>query len=170
MFDKLIDLLISCWDHFKPILFILEYEEGVMYRGGKLLKSLEPGWHFKIPFIDDWHVENVKADTMNITPVTITTLDNKTITIGCEFDFYIEDIVLAVVQTNDWRSNLHDMCMGILSDHLEDCNWEDIKKKVVKNQIFKKIEKRALEMGVVASNFNFTEKTITRALALSKGI
>lgn len=170
MFDRLIDLIISCWDHFKPIIFILEYEEGVMYRRGKLLRSLSKGWHLRIPFVDDIHVENVKADTMNIIPVTITTLDNKTITIGCEFDFYIKDIIQAVVMTNDWRSNLHDICKGILSDHLEDCNWEDIKKKTVKNQIFKRIEKRAEEMGVIISNFNFTDKTITKALALSKGL
>lgn len=170
MFDRLIDLIVQLWDHFKPIFFVLEYEEGVLYRAGKLIGPLKPGWHMRIPFVDDFHLENVKDDTMNITPVTITTLDNKTITIGCEFDFHIEDIVQAVVMTNDWRSNLHDICKGILSDHLEDCNWDDIKKKTVKNQIFKRIEKRALEMGVVADNFNFTDKTITRALALSKGL
>jgi hypothetical protein len=120
--------------------------------------------------VDDYHSENVVGDTLNIKPVTITTLDSKTVSIGCEFDFYINNIYLAVVQTNDWRSNLHDICMGILSDHLEDCNWEDIKKKVVKNQIFKRIEKRALEMGVTISNFNFTDKSVTRALTLYKGL
>lgn len=169
-FGSLIAWLMSGWDHFKPIIFILEYEEGIMYRAGKLYKALKPGWHFKIPFVDDYHVENVKADTMNIIPVTVTTLDNKTISVGCEFDFHIEDIIQAVVMTNDWRGNLHDICKGILSDHLEDCNWDDIRKKVIKNQIFKKIEKRALEMGVVIDNFNFTDKMITRALALSKGL
>lgn len=170
MFDKLIDLIVSCWDHFKPIMFVLQYEQAILYRGGKYIKTLNPGWHFRIPFVDDYHLENVKGDTMHITSVTITTLDNKTVTIGCEFDFYISDLKKALVDTNDWRGNLHDICMGILSDHLEDCNWDDIKKKTVKNQIFKRIEKRADEMGVVVSNFNFTDKTITRALALSKGL
>jgi regulator of protease activity HflC (stomatin/prohibitin superfamily) len=170
MFDRLIDLLVSGWDHFKPILFILEYEEGVMFRAGKFKKVLKPGWHYRISFIDDYHVENVKGDTMSISPVSVTTLDNKTISIGCEFDFYIDDIEKALVYTNDWRSNLHDICKGILSDHLEDCNWEDIRKKVIKNQIFKRIEKRALEMGVVIDNFNFTDKSITRALTLYKGL
>lgn len=170
MFDRFIDMIISVWDHFKPIIFILEYEEGVMFRAGSYLKPMKPGWHFRIPFVDDIHVENVKADTMNINAVTITTLDNKTITIGCEFDFFIADIHLAVVQTNDWRGNLHDICLGILSDHLEECNWDDIRKKVIKNQIFKKIQVRASEMGVVTNNFNFTEKSITRALTLHKGL
>jgi len=168
MLDKLIDLLITVWEHFKPIIFILHYEQGVLYRAGVFRKVLKHGWHLRIPFVDDFHAENVEDDTMNVVPVTITTLDNKTITIGCEFDFYIDDIVKAVVETNDWRTNLHDICRGILSDHLEDCNWEDIRKKTVKNQIFKRIEKRALEMGVIVNNFNFTDKTIARALALSK--
>jgi len=168
IFGSLISWFQTMWDDAKFILFVLQYEEGVLYRRGKLIKSLSPGAHLKIPFIDTYHLENVKADTMNIIPVTVTTLDNKTIMIGCEFDFYIGDIIQAVVETNDWRSNLHDICMGVLSDHLEDCYWEDIKKKTVKNQIFKRIEKRALEMGVVVSNFNFTEKAITRALSISK--
>lgn len=170
MLDRLIDLLVQLWDHFKPILFILEYEEGVLFRAGKFKKVLKPGWHPRIPFVDDYHLENVKGDTMNVVPVTITTLDNKTISIGCEFDFYIQDIKQAMVETNDWRSNLNDICKGILSDHLEDKNWEDIRKKVVKNQIFKRIEERALEMGVVIRNFNFTEKSITKALTLYKGL
>lgn len=170
MFDKLIDLLVQIWDHLKPIMFILQYEEGVLYRGGKFKKVIKPGWHFKIPFVDDIHTENVKGDTMNIIPLTITTLDAKTVSIGCEFDFYISDIFQALVMTNDWRSNLQDICKGILSDHLEDCNWDDIRKKIIKNQIFKRIEKRAAEMGVICSNFNFTDKSVTRALTLYKGL
>lgn len=170
LFGSLISWLQSVWDDIKIFVFIHEYEEGILYRMGKLSRVLKKGPNFKIPFIDTYHVENVKSDTMYINPVTITTLDNKTISVGCEFDFYIDDIVLAVVMTNEWRSNLHDICTGIVSDHLEDCNWDDIRKKVIKNQIFKRIEKRALEMGVVVSNFNFTEKSITRALTLYKGL
>lgn len=169
-FGSIIAWLQSIWDHFKPILFILEYEEAVLYRAGNLKRVLKPGWHFKLPFIDDYHVENVKGDTMNVQPVTVTTLDGKTITIGCEFDFFIQDIVKATVMTNDWRTNLPDICKGILSDNLEECNWEDIRKKIIKTRIFKRIEERALDMGVVISNFNFTDKMITRALALTKGL
>lgn len=170
LFGSIIAWIQSIWDHFKPLVFVLQYERGILFRFGKFIKVLDPGPHFKIPFIDDYHLENVKTDTLNIAPVSITTLDGKTISIGCEFDFTIDDIVLALVETNDWRSNLHDICLGIMSDHLEDCNWEDIKKKIVKNQISKRIEKRAAEMGVTLSNFNFTDKATTKALTLYKGL
>ncbi len=166
MFDKLIDLIISVWNDFKPIIFILQYKEGVMLRAGKFNRILQPGWHFRIPFVDDYLVENVKLDTMQITEVNITTLDGKTVTIGCEFELYIVDIYAALIDTNDWRSNLHDMCQGILSENLEDLNWEEIKKKTTKNSISKKIEAKASEMGIATSNFNFTNKAMSSVYKL----
>lgn len=166
MFDKLIDLIISVWHDFKPIIFILEYKQGVMLRGGKFNKILNAGWHLRIPFVDDYLSENVMTDTMQIKEVNITTLDGKTVTIGCEFELTITNIYLALIATNDWRSNLHDMCQGILSDHLEDLNWEDIRKKTNKNSIAKKIKDRALEMGITTNNFNFTDKATSRVFKL----
>lgn len=166
MFDKLIDLIISVWNDFKPVIFIFEYKEGILLRGGRFRKILKPGWHSRIPFVDDYYVENVKTDTMRIKEVNITTLDGKSVTIGCEFDLKISDIYKAMVDTNDWRSNLQDMCAGILSDHLEDLNWEDIKKKTTKNAIAKKIEKRAEELGIITSNFNLTDKVLSTAFKL----
>lgn len=164
----IINFIISIWDYIKPYVVVLEYEEGVMFTFGKYTKTLKPGLHFKWFFAQTYHLENVKNDTFRVEDVNITTLDNKTISIGCEFDFTIEDIVKATVEQNEWRSNLKDICIGILSDHLEDCTWEDIKKKTVKNQIDKKIQKRALEMGVATSNFNFTNKAISRAFKIFK--
>ena len=166
MLDRLIALLIELWNDFKPILFVQEYKMGVLLRGGKFIKILSPGWHLKIPFVDEYVLDYVKADTMRISEVNITTLDERTITIGCEFDLKVVDIYLALIETNEWRSNLHDICQGILSDSLEDTNWEDIRRKPIKNSIQRKIETRAQEMGVNISNFNFTDKAISRAFKL----
>lgn len=166
MFDKLIDLLISVWKDFQPLIFVLEYKEGVLFRAGKFRKIWLPGPHLRIPFIDSYYTENVKTDTMRIDEVNVTTLDNKTVTIGCEFELRISNIYIAVVDTNDWRSNLHHIVQGILSDTLEDIDWDDIRKKTTKNAIAKKIEHRAFEMGITTSNFNFTDKAMSTAIKL----
>lgn len=166
MFDKLIDLIIHFGERLNPIIFILEYKEGVLFRAGRFVKILYPGWHFKIPFIDSFHTENVKLDTMSVKEVNITTLDGKTATIGCEFDIEITDFYQASVLTNEWRTNLFDISRGILSNDLEDINWDDIRKKTTKNSIARKIEKRALELGITVSNFNFTDKSISRTINL----
>lgn len=166
MFDKLVDLLITTWEHFKPIFFILEYEQGVVLRAGTFLKVVKPGWHLRIPFVDDYFTDNVTFDTIDIREVNVTTLDGKTLSVGCKLDIEISDIKLALVNTHDWRSNLIDICRGIISDHLEDCNWEDIRKKTVKNAIEKRIQKRAEEMGINVTNLFFTDKALSRVLKI----
>ncbi len=167
MFDALFSWLREVWNHMKPIVFLYTYQAGVVFRAGKFLKVLEPdNWYFRIPFVDDTFEDNISLDTMSIKEVNVTTLDGKTITIGCEFDLKIVDIYKALVTTNDWRSNLIDICRGIISDHIEDNNWDELRKKTTKNAIEKKIEKRATELGITISNFNFTDKMVGRTLTL----
>lgn len=166
MLDRLIDFLKEVWNHFKPVIFVYPYENAVIFRAGKYLKSLETGWYFRIPFVDDCFTDNIALDTINIKEVNVTTLDGKTVTIACEFDIKIVDIYKALVTTNDWRSNLSDICRGIISDYVEEYSWDDLRKKTTKNAIEKKIQKRSEELGIDISNFNFTDKSVGRTLTL----
>lgn len=166
MFKDIIDLIKDIYHDCKPIVFINQYYEAVVLRGGKYIKKWLPGWHWRIPFVDDYHTDNVMLDTMEIKEVNITTLDGKTSTNGCEFDLRIVDIEKALIDTNDWRSNLQHVARGILSSELEDRNWEDIRKKVTKTAISKKIQERADEMGIEINNFNFTDKALSRIYKL----
>lgn len=167
MLDALFGWLREVWDHFKPIVFVYTYEASVVFRGGKFQRILKPdNWYFRIPFIDDIFTDNIALDTMAIKEVNVTTLDGKTSTIGCEFDLKIIDIYKALALTHDWRSNLLDICRGIISDHIEEYNWDDLRKKTTKNSIEKKIQKRAEEMGIEVNNFNFTDKSLGRVLTL----
>ncbi len=167
MLDALFSWLREVWDSFKPIVFIYSYESAVVFRGGKFRRILKPdGWYLRIPFVDDIFTDNIALDTIAIKEVNVSTLDGKTITIGCEFDLRIADIYKALVLTHDWRSNLLDICRGIISDHIEEYDWNDLRKKTTKNAIEKKLQKRADELGIEVSNFNFTDKTIGRILTL----
>lgn len=166
MFAEIIQWIKDVWNDMKPIIFVNQYENGVLLRAGKYKKTMAPGWWLRIPFVDNYHIENVMPDTIDILPVHITTLDDKTITIGCEIEIKVDDMRMAVIETNDWRTNIKDITRGVLSEHLEDCNWADIKKKVVKNQIMKKLEKRFAEMGITLLYFNYTDKVITKAITL----
>ena len=166
MFDKIIEFLLNLVEQILPCYIIHAYEEAVLYRFGKVLKKIDPGFHWKIPFLDSYHKDTVTTDTMKIDDVNITTLDGKTVTIGAEYDTTISDIIKAINDTNSWRSNLQDISRGILSNELEDINWDDIRKKTTKNAIEKKIQKRGSEMGITISNFNFTDKVLSRSIKL----
>jgi hypothetical protein len=166
MLDRLIDILLSVWNSFRPVIFILQFQKGVILRAGKYRRSLEPGWYFRIPFIDDYYTENVMYDTFCTNVITVTTSDNKTISIAGEFDLRIDNIYKNLVLTNDWRSNLMDVARGIISDTLRNHTWEEACSNYVKNKIQAKIQKRAIEMGILISNFNFTDRSISITLKL----
>lgn len=166
MFDKIIEFLLNIIEQTLPCYILHQYDKGIFYRNGKIVRAIGGGFIWKIPFLDSIVKENCMQDTMKIKEVNITTQDGKTVTIGCEFNMKIVDVIKALNDTNDWRSNLQDQCQGILSDSLEDLNWEDIRKKTVKNAIAKRIEKSAAEMGVTTSDFNFTDKAISRVYKL----
>jgi regulator of protease activity HflC (stomatin/prohibitin superfamily) len=169
MIESIINWLREVWNHFKPIVFIYTYESAVVFRAGKSRRILKPNnWYFRIPFLDDIIIDNVALDTMSLKEVNVTTLDGKTITLSCEFDVRIVDIYKAIALTNDWKSNLIDISRGIISDYIEDCNWEEIRKKTTKNAIEKRIQKKAETIGVEISDFNFTDKVIGRALTIFK--
>ena len=83
MFESIISWLREVWNHFKPILFLYNYEAGVVFRAGKFIKELKPGsWYFRIPFIDDIFVENIA--TGNFTFVAVK--DKKSADHGVSFN------------------------------------------------------------------------------------
>jgi len=167
MFDKLIDLFIQVWHHLVPFAIVNQYEEGVRLRLGKLHnKTLQPGFHWKIPFVDVLLTTIVTNDTMDIKPINITTIDNKTITVGAVIEFSITDIVKYIVDTNEARSNTHDICRGLMADYLQDCTWDQCKDKKTIRTITRLLTKKCEQMGISLTGLTFTELSLSRAFRL----
>ena len=165
--DKIIDLLKDIWHDIKPIIFIKEYEQGVILRAGKLIKSIDKGWHLRIPFIDEYYTAIVKVDTMVTHSVHITTTDDKTITAVPIVEFTINDIIKYLVDTNDTRSNLHDILRATVSDYLTDCTWEECKLKRTINAITRKVTEQCIPMGVSVSRVMLSDMCISRVIITS---
>lgn len=166
MLDKLIDLIISLWERIQPIVFIMSFEQGIVFRGGKFYKVLHPGPHGRIPGIDVIVTENVKNATICIREVNVTTADNKTISIAAKFNYEIVDIHKAHVLTNDWKSNIVDVGRGIMSKELIKYSWETICAGDVDMKVGKLIKEEAEQLGISLWNFNFTDKLIIRGFKL----
>lgn len=167
MFDKLIDLIVQVWHHLIPVAVVNQYEEGVRLRLGKLHKNyLAPGLHWKIPFADLILTTIVTADTLDVKPVNVTTIDDKTITVGAVIEFEIVDIVKYIVDTNEARSNTHDICRGIMADYLQDCTWAQCKDKKTIRTITRLLTKKCEDMGISITGLTFTDMSLSRVFKL----
>jgi len=53
MFDRLLDVILSFLDQILPVAVVNQTDKGVRLRFGKFKEVLNPGWHFKISFVDE---------------------------------------------------------------------------------------------------------------------
>lgn len=167
MFDRILDFILSVWNHLIPFAIVNQYERGVRLRFGKLInKPIEPGLIWKIPLVDMILTTIVTADTLDIHPVNITTTDNQTITVGGVLEFEIDDIIKYLIDTNEARSNTHDICRGIMADYLTDCTYEQCKDKKTIRTITRVITKKCEDMGIKVLMLTFTDMSKSRVFKL----
>lgn len=159
-------LLEQAWHYIMPFTVITDYESGVLLRFGRLVKVLTPGIHFKFPLIDIIITAHIKPDTMEIAPISITTLDDKTVSIGAIIEIEVIDVQKYLIEANEARSNIHDIIRGVMSDTLEDITWADIKKKKTINQIKRTSSESCEKVGIRLIDMRFTDKCISRVLKL----
>jgi hypothetical protein len=49
---KLIELLKDVWQHVKPYAAVYSWQHGALFRRGVYRRTLNPGYHFKVPILD----------------------------------------------------------------------------------------------------------------------
>lgn len=138
-----------------PFIIIRVYERGVILTFGKNPKPLNPGIRFKIPFIQEIITDIVTNDTLQAGCVHVTTIDGKTILVSPIIEYVIDDIIKWVIETNEARTNLHDISRSITADYLTDLTWDECKKKGTLTGIKNKLNKRVESMGATVTQMMF---------------
>lgn len=123
------------WDEIKFIVFVRDYEEVVIYRGGKSKKVLKAGVGFKFSFIDDMVTIYVAEDTIKTPSQMLYTKDGVNITISCVVQCHVEDSLLYANKVNDPKQAISDfaevwLSRNVVNTNFEDCNNERLMKDV----------------------------------------
>lgn len=166
-FGEWIKNTIDQWaDYIKPWVAVNAYQEAIILRKGDYHRTLLPGYHLKWPLYELHMLVNVKADTLEVEPVAITTLDGKTVATGLVVHYKIDDSKKFMVDNNDSPSNMRDIARAEMSDLLEDINWPGTKKKTTKNALVKSLKPKYDDMGITILDLKFTHKCETMAFKL----
>jgi regulator of protease activity HflC (stomatin/prohibitin superfamily) len=154
-----VDFFKWIWEQFEhyilPFIIIRIYERGVLLTFGKSPKQLNPGLRLKIPFIQEIYTEIITPDTLQGGCVHVTTADGKTILVSPIIEYIINDVIKWVVETNEARTNLHDILRSITADYLTDTTWDECKKKGTLTAIKNKLNKRIESMGAEVTQMMF---------------
>ncbi|MDQ2739284.1 MAG: SPFH domain-containing protein, partial [Actinomycetota bacterium] len=81
----------------QAIRIIKQYEEGVLFRLGKVIGARKPGFHLIIPIVDVLHRVSLRIVTMPIQSQGIITQDNVSVDVSAVAYFRVVDPVKSVV-------------------------------------------------------------------------
>jgi regulator of protease activity HflC (stomatin/prohibitin superfamily) len=156
-------------DYLSPVIILRCYEVGVLLRLGNYKKNLKKGLNWKIPIIDEVHTIISTIDTFHVSPIDITTIDNKQVSVEPIIKFEITDGKKYLIDMNDAASNLRDVSRGIIADYLSDCEWEAIKKKSTLTIIKNALKKECDDMGIYIHKVYFGRIVTTKVYTVYKG-
>jgi regulator of protease activity HflC (stomatin/prohibitin superfamily) len=166
---RLFEWIGNLWrDYLSPFIILRCYEMGVLLRMGHYRRNLKVGLNWKFPFIDEVHTTIYTVDTFHVSPIDITTIDNKQVSVEPIIKFDIMDGKKYLVDMNEAASNLHDVSRGIIADYLSDCEWEAIKKKSTLTAIKNALKKECDDMGINIYKVYFGRIVTTKVYTVFK--
>jgi regulator of protease activity HflC (stomatin/prohibitin superfamily) len=111
--------------------------------------------NWKIPFFDQILTTPVITQTVNLSPQTVTSVDEKSVVLSSIVRYHIYDVekfLLGVMHANDV---LVDATQGIIRDVVEGCKWDDLYDlgKVVTPEVNNQVE----EWGIKVEQVSFPD-------------
>lgn len=140
------------------------WEAGIRVRFGKKVKKLSKGIYFKIPYFDSVYVQETRLRVCSMPVQTISTKDNKTITINGAVGYLITDVEKLYKTLFHPETTITNMCMSYIAEYVNNNNTEDLSGKALSENVLKELEK--LEYGIKFEYFKVTSFAVVRTYRL----
>lgn len=166
MFEQLLAAIIDKFWLFSPFIVINQYENGVVLRLGVYNRTIEPGWRWKLPGVDNVLITVVTQSTLNAQSQTIETKDSKSVTISAIIQYEIYDARAYLLDVWEGQDAVLDNILAAVELHVGQSNWNDVDSQELNKMVLKTIRKRVRKYGVRVKWLAFADRTRAKALRL----
>lgn len=168
MFDRIFDFISAAWQWFIPWVIIDIYEEGVILRLGKFHRVIKPGIRFMLPCgIDVCKFDTVVRQTSYLEVQSLTSKDGKPVTLTAILIYTIKDIAKFLLEIDDGETDVQNMCYGVITECVENTNWNDIRTKNFNDDVKHKCRRLCdTYCGVKLLDVRWSDKATARTLRL----
>lgn len=166
MFDSLIQWIISMMADLLPFYIVNQYEEGIRLTGGRFQSVVKPGFHLKIPFLDEIIKQHVVLTTLSLPAQSLVTKDNKNIVIEAMVKYKISDVKTFLLEVYDSVDAVSDISQGIIKEIIMSSDWNDCKDNELDNTITKKVRNELKKVGVYVEKVTLTSISEIRTIRL----
>lgn len=170
MFDRLVDLLISCLNLFRFFTVVYSFEAAAKLTLGKNPKELPPGLHLIWPFnIDEVWSDVRVASVKKLEPQTITLRDGKTVIVRLVITMKIDDALMYFFSVDHSEAAMQDAALGAATQILQPCSWEELLADPPIRRLTNEIRKNARQWGIGVEKVGISDLALGRAHRLYIG-
>ena len=118
MIDQLIGFLKSFGLALLPWSVVDAWQKAVVLRFGKYHRTLEPGFHWMIPFVETVHALCVVTNTTTLRAQSVTMADGKVVTTEAIIRWSVGDIKIYALEITDASNVVTDLAQGAIASVL----------------------------------------------------
>jgi regulator of protease activity HflC (stomatin/prohibitin superfamily) len=166
MFERVLDFIAASWNILRPILVVSDFEGGVVLRFGRYNREITPGLNWKIPLADNAIITSTVITTMALRPQTLTTKDDLTIVLSAIVKYHISDVRAYLLDIWDSADVLNDLTLGAIREIVASVKYEDLRGKLIEEEVLKTITDEASRYGVDIHKVTFSDLGKVRSLRL----
>jgi regulator of protease activity HflC (stomatin/prohibitin superfamily) len=152
--------------HLIPIAVVYQFQMGIRLRFGKLYSKLNPGWHWKIPYIDTVMVEQSVDTTMLLPAQSVITADKKQLIVRGSVGYRISNIASFYCNVWDTRSALADRTCVVIKEKIAANTMENCLGNKLDKEFLKRVKAFAKKYGIDVFYVSLTDITESKSFRL----
>lgn len=152
------------FNSFKIWVIIQPWESGLRVRLGKKIKKLNKGMYFKIPYLDSVYVQEIRLRVVAMPVQTMTTLDDKTVTLTAVLGYTIDDVEKLYQTLYHPEQTIINIAMSQSVDYVNRTNLKEINFNEIQDIILKEIN--LMDYGIEVSYYKMTNFAAVRTYRL----
>ena len=132
---------------------IQQYEKGVVFRFGRVVRLQEPGLNLLIPYVEMVRKVDFRTVTMPVQPQKIITKDNVSVDISAVAYYRVVDATKSIVAIEDVRSAINQIAQTSIRNIVGKFQLDEIlsERETINSEITKVLDTHTHDWGVVVS-------------------
>jgi regulator of protease activity HflC (stomatin/prohibitin superfamily) len=168
-------LLANLWTIIEVVLpfrVVRVYQRGVKFRLGILKPTLEPGFHWIIPMIDQVDIVDVNQETKNLPNQSVTTKDGKAVTFSVNIIYETLDAALLFTAVQSHEESFTAVAMVHMAQRIREWEWHELLEgqKDLEKSLRDTLTTRVKPWGIRIVGVGITDLTQARPIRIITGL
>jgi len=166
VFDKLTEIIASTWLSLIPWVVVPVYMNAGVLRFGKYNRTLVPGFHWRIPFVEESNHHHVVMTTLRLPPQTCTTKDRKSVVLSAVIKFRLEDVKAFMCGCVSQQDVLTDVTMGAILTAVRAFTFDGLVDDPPESKVAAIVRRQVKPLGFDIMAVTFTDLGAVRSVRL----